>query len=321
MTDNAHSGDAATYPIDRQFADVLALLPGGAFDDVAAARRGLLDVLPILNAGLDLTGLTVTDRIVPGPSSHPELAIRTYVPVAEPSGAGLLFIHGGGFSLGGLDSEHARAAYIAIRTGAAVVSVDYRLAPEHPFPAAIEDCYAGLTWTHAAADELGIDPERVGVIGQSAGGGLAAGLALLTRDRGGPQLRFQYLGVPELDDRLDTDSMQRFQDTPMWNRAAAEVSWRMYLGPTDRSSEVSPYAAPGRATDLIGLPSAYISAMEFDPLRDEGIQYAVALMAAGVSCELHTFPGTFHGSSSVVPTADVSRRELDEMVAVLRRRL
>ena len=323
MTEETPTGDRQTYAIDAELDEIVALLPGGAFDDIEEARRGLDEVLPLLNAGLDLRDLDVSDRLIVGPADHPGLAVRIYRPTSEPSGAGLVFIHGGGFTVGNLDSEHARAASTALGTRAVVVSVDYRLAPEHPFPAAIEDCYAALTWTHEAAGELGIDPARIGVAGQSAGGGLAAGLGLMARDRGGPALRFQYLGVPEIDDRLATPSMERFVDTPMWNRPSAEASWRMYLGPdvVAGSDDVSPYAAPARAADLCGLPRTYVSAMEFDPLRDEGIQYAVALMAAGVTCELHTFPGTFHGSSSVVADAEVSRRELDEMMAVLRRHL
>jgi acetyl esterase len=311
------------YAIDPELADLLALLPTGSFDDLQAARDGLDEMLPILNANLDLAGLVVEDRIVAGPADHARLAVRTYVPELDPSGAGLVFIHGGGFTLGNLESEHSRAAGIARDSGAVVVSVDYRLAPEHPFPAGIEDCFAALRWMHESSESLGVDGARIGVIGQSAGGGLAAGLALLARDRGGPPLCFQYLGVPEIDDRLATGSMRRFDDTPMWNRPAAASSWRMYLGSSsaDDRNEVSVYAAPARATDLRGLPPTYISAMEFDPLRDEGIQYARDLLAAGVSCELHVFPGSFHGSSSVVTTAEVSRRELDEMAAVLRRRL
>jgi acetyl esterase/lipase len=143
------------------------------------------------------------------------------------------------------------------------------------------------------------------VYGQSAGGGLAAALSLLARDRGGPSLCFQYLGIPELDDRLETPSMQQFVDTPMWNRPNAVLSWRYYLG-HDADGEVSPYAAPARAADLSGLPPAYVSTMEFDPLRDEGILYALGLLQAGVTVDLHQYPGTFHGSA-MVPTAAVSR--------------
>ena len=197
--------------------------------------------------------------------------------------------------------------------------MEYRLAPEHPFPAGVEDCYAALTWLHANAAELGIDDDRIGVGGQSAGGGLTAGLALLARDRGGPSICFQFLGIPELDHRLETASMRAFVDTPLWHRGNAVKSWQMYLGP-DHDGAVSPYASPSIATDLHGLPAAYITTMEFDPLRDEGILYAMQLMAAGVSVELHTFPGTFHGSS-LVPGAAVSKRGHEELLVALARGL
>ena len=141
-------------------------------------------------------------------------------------------------------------------------------------------------------------PQRIAVNGGSAGGGLAAGLALLSRDRGAPALCFQYLGIPELDDRLETPSMRQFHDTPMWSRPAAEKSWEWYLGDAHGRDDVSPYAAPARATDLAGLPPAYVSTMEFDPLRDEGILYALNLMAAGVSVELHSFPARSTGRRS-----------------------
>jgi acetyl esterase len=306
------------YDFDPELAGLVALLPAGALEDVQEARAGLDAILSTLNADVDTEGLDVEDLHVPGPEGAPDVLIRTYRPRDGGTGSGLLYLHGGGFALGSIDSEHAGAVVLARELGAVVVSVDYRLAPEHPFPAGLEDCYAALSWFHGTADDLGVDPARIAVTGQSAGGGLAAALALLARDRGGPALCFQLLGIPELDDRLSTHSMTAFVDTPLWNRPSAEVSWRLYLG--EGADEVSPYAAPARATDLSGLPPAYISTMEFDPLRDEGIQYALALLAAGVSCELHSFPRTFHGSS-MVTTAAVSRRGNDEMVTVLRRAL
>jgi len=307
-----------TYAYDPELAGLVELLPSGAIDDVVAAREGLDSVLGMLNGDLDTTGLTIEDMPVPGPPGAPEVTVRVYRP-DEPTGAGLLYLHGGGFLMGSLDSEHAGAVLIARELGVVVVSVDYRLAPEDPFPAGLEDCYAALQWFHGRVESLGVDPARLGVIGQSAGGGLAAGLALLARDRGGPALSFQYLGIPELDDRLETPSMTAFVDTPLWNRPAAEVSWQHYLAGAT-GEDVSPYPAPARATDLAGLPPAYISTMEFDPLRDEGIRYALGLLAAGVSCELHSFPGTFHGSA-LVTSAAVSRRAQTEMLEVLRRRL
>jgi acetyl esterase/lipase len=199
--------------------------------------------------------------------------------------------------------------------------VGYRLAPETPFPGPLEDVYAGLVWMSEHADELGIDSDRIAIKGSSAGGGLCAALALLARDRGGPHICFQFLAVPEIDDRLATPSMSAFTDTPLWNRPAAVVSWDHYLGPGRAGGDDVPiYAAPARATDLAGLPPAYISVMHFDPLRDEGIAYALALLTAGVSVELHLFPGTFHGST-LISAAAISKRETAETTAVLRHAL
>jgi acetyl esterase/lipase len=170
-------------------------------------------------------------------------------------------VHAGGFVLGDLDASHASSIAIARGVGAVVVSVDYRLAPENPFPAGLEDCYAALSWFSTHAAELGVDPERIAIHGGSAGGGLCAALALLACDRSGPSIAFQYLGIPELDDRLTTSSMTTFVDTPMLNRPTAIHSWDAYLGPGRRGTDsVPPYAAPAGATDLSGLPPAYISA-------------------------------------------------------------
>ena len=174
-------------------------------------------------------------------------------------------------------------------------------------------------WTAANASELGIDPDRIAIAGQSAGGGLAAATTLLVRDRGGPKLCFQLLEIPELDDRLETPSMRAFTDTPLWNRPNAEWSWHHYLGPA-HGGDVSAYAAPSRAKDLSDLPPAYVSTMEFDPLRDEGILYAMGLLQAGVSVELHSYAGTFHGSSMLGDT-EPSRRNSQEVIGLLKRRL
>jgi acetyl esterase/lipase len=216
--------------------------------------------------------------------------------------------------------SHAFGAHVARRLDVVMVTVEYRLAPEHPFPAGVEDCYAALKWLHDNASALDVDTARIAVGGQSAGGGLSAAVALLARDRGGPPLCFQFLGIPELDHRLATPSMRAFTDTPMWHRANAIRSWECYLGPNADEHNVSPYASPAIAEDLGNLPPAYITAMEFDPLRDEGILYALRLMEAGVSVELHCFPGTFHGSGAVVQ-AEISKRGHRELMTVLERAL
>ena len=309
-----------SYRFDPELVEFIDLLPVRDWDDPVGAREAMNDLIAALNADVDTSGMTMEDLRVPGPEGAPEVPVRVYSPT-ERSGPvpGILDIHGGGFVVGDIEMEHGQAARLCGGLGAVVVAVDYRLAPEHPFPAGLEDCYATLTWIAKEAGNLGVDPQRIAVYGQSAGGGLAAALALLARDRGGPALCFQFLGIPELDDRLETPSMQQFTDTPMWHRPNAIKSWQYYLG-EDHRGETSPYAAPARATDLSGLPPAYISAMEFDPLRDEGILYALRLLQAGVPVELHTFPGTFHGSGAI-PGAAISKRATAEARGVMKRAL
>jgi acetyl esterase len=311
----------SVYAFDPELVEFAALTVQPAPVSAEAARERSRAYLDAMNVDVDTSGLAIDDRLIPGPEGAPEVTVRVYRPTAATAPVpAILYIHGGGFFVGSIDTEHMGSTALARELGVAVVSVDYRLAPEHPFPAGIEDCYAALVWVHDHAAELGIDTARIALNGGSAGGGLAAGLALLARDRGGPNLCFQYLGIPELDDRLDTPSMRRFHDTPMWARPAAEKSWEWYLGDAHDTDDVSPYAAPARAVDVAGLPPAYISTMEYDPLRDEGIFYALKLLEAGVSVELHSFPGTFHGSA-IVSTAAVTRREGIERMAVWRRAL
>jgi acetyl esterase len=308
--------------IDPELAAITELIPHVDLTDPASARAGFDKMLATLTSEIPgVETLEITDRLVPGWPGDPEVAVRVYRPVGlTQSVPGILMIHGGGFIVGNIGTEHVGAAMLSINTGAAVVSVDYRLAPEHPFPAGLHDCYAALVFLAEAAAELGIDPARVALVGSSAGGGLAAATALLARDLGGPAVCFQMLHIPELDDRLETASMKAFTDTPVWNRPLAVLSWQAYLGELSGSDDVPAYAAPGRCADLSGLPPAYVSTAENDPLRDEGILYAMGLLAAGVSVELHQFPGTFHGSA-MVTTAAVSKRAQRESVVVLRRAL
>ncbi len=313
------------YHYDAELASMLELLPDTSFtiSNPQQARASFLEMTSSLNADLDESGVVIANQTIAGPEGAPEVPVRIYTPEGlNATVPALLHIHGGGFVIGSLDSEHGSCVALCRRLGVVVVSVDYRLAPETPYPGPLEDCYAALVWTSSNSARLQIDPARVAVFGQSAGGGLAAAVALLARDRKGPQICFQYLGIPELDDRLETASMKRFVDTPMWNRPNAELSWDFYLGDQyQRGAADVPYlAAPARAEDLAGLPPAYVNTMEFDPLRDEGVEYAVRLMRAGVATELHSFPGTFHGSS-IFSSAQISRRESAEMFAVLRRAL
>jgi len=246
-----------------------------------------------------------------------KVTIRLYRPSETAPVGGLLYIHGGGFMTGSLDLTDAGCQAICSDIGLVVASVDYRLAPEDPYPAGLQDCYAALCWFADNAESLGFAADRIAVGGASAGGGLSAGLALLARDLGGPALCYQVLQIPELDDRLDTPSMRAFTDTPVWSRPSAVWSWRHYLGDLC-GGDVPAYAAPARCDDLAGLPPAFVTTMEYDPLRDEGIVYALGLLQAGVSVELHQLPGTFHGSS-LVPAAAMSRLEHELTIEALRR--
>ena len=307
-----------TYAFDPELAATIAMLPGSDLRDIPAARAQMAQ-MQAMQPEPDGSGVQVREEFAPGADGGPGVRLRVYTPDRPAAPAAVYDVHGGGFMVGNLAMVHPQNLWLARELGVVVVSVDYRLAPEHPFPAPLEDCYAGLVWTAKNADTLGVDPARIAIHGISAGGGLCAGLALLARDRGGPAIAFQYLGVPEIDDRLDTPSMRAYTDTPMWSRPKAEISWDSYLGPGRRgSADVSPYAAPARATDLAGLPPAYVSAMQFDPLRDEDIAYAQALLQAGIPTELHVFPGTFHGSA-MAQQAAVSMREAAETLSVLRR--
>ena len=253
-----------TYAIDPELQPWLSMLPEGiSFEDISASRARMVEMRAQMPTYEPENPVTVEEKFIPGPAGAPDVRVRVYTPTSVPAPRpGYVSIHGGGFAIGNLDMDAPGSLEIADKLGAVVVSVDYRLAPEHPYPAPLEDCYAALEWTAAKASELGVDPARIAIGGDSAGGGLSAGLALLARDRGGPAIKFQYLGIPELDDRLDTPSMIKFVDTPLWHRPNAILSWKYYLGgrPADQ------YAAPARAEDLAGLPPAYVSVCEFDPL-------------------------------------------------------
>jgi acetyl esterase/lipase len=214
----------------------------------------------------------------------------------------VLFCHSGAFVLGNLDTDHRQCVEIARRAGVTVVSVDYRLAPEHPHPAGLDDALAVLEWTVAEAETLDVDPRRIAVAGSSAGGALAAMLAQLAAVGEAPPVVFQMLHQPVLDDR-PTPSKAEFVTTPGFDGPATTDMWR-HLAAGD---ELSVGAVPGRCDDLTGLAGALITCSELDPLRDEAVDYALRLMWAGVGTELHVFGGTCHGFDSLLPEWDVSQ--------------
>jgi acetyl esterase/lipase len=224
------------------------------------------------------------------------------------------WMHGGGYMFGSALVPEPRLERWVDELGCVVVSVDYRLAPEHAYPAPLDDCYAGLAWTARNVDELGIDASRIVVAGASAGGGLAAGLTLLARDRGDFPVSHQLLIYPMIDDRNATASSQ-IVGAPVWSRAANLLGWRAYLGRDPGGDDVPIYAAPARATDLSGLPPTFIAVGTLDVFRDEDVQYALRLLAAGVPTEVHVYAGAPHGFEMITPDARVSQRcqrDIDE---------
>jgi len=264
-------------------------------------------------------GVKREDRTIPGLENAPSVRVRIYQSderTDDPTPA-FLFFHWGGFTGGSYEDYAGFLERIVKETGAVVASVDYRLAPEHPFPAAPNDCYAALQWLASPENELNINLERIAVGGISAGGCLAAAIALIARDKGGPKLCFQFLLIPNTDDRIATPSTQEITDPLVFNRQGNQEAWEAYLG--DSKDDVSPYAAPARATDLSGLPPAYVYVEQLDPLRDEGIRYAHRLMQAGVDTELHVSPGTYHGSFVFCPETDIGKRVVSEHLSTLKR--
>jgi acetyl esterase/lipase len=217
------------------------------------------------------------------------------------SGPGIYYTHGGGMIMGD------RFVGLDLLLGwindfdAVVVTVEYRLAPEFPDPYPVRDCYAGLVWTAQHAAELGIDPDRIVIAGGSAGGGLAAGTALIARDEDGPALAGQVLVYPMLDDRDRTVSTTQMDGIGVWDRGSNRTGWSALLGDRCGTDDVSIYAAPARAADLTGLPPAFIDCGSAEVFRDEDVAYASALWAAGVQAELHVWPGGFHGFDIMAP--------------------
>jgi len=260
------------------------------------------------------------DHVVPGRDGQPDVTVRVYHCPDTPSPAPVIYwIHGGGYISGSALVEDARLNRWTEEFGCVAVSVEYRLAPEDPYPAPLEDCYTGLVWTVDRADELGIDPARVVIAGASAGAGLAAGLALLARDRGEVPVAYQLLIYPMIDDRNVTVSSHI--DTVVWTRSANHLGWRAYLGASAGEGGPPPYAAPSRATDLAGLPPAFIAVGTLDLFRDEDVDYALRLLAADVETELHVYPGAPHGFEMMAPQSGVAKRCQQDIDAALRRAL
>ena len=263
----------------------------------------------------------VRDHLVPGATERqPAIHLRSYVPstVARPAPC-LFYVHGGGLVGGGVDEDDARVAGLAAATGCIATSVGYRLAPEHAFPAARDDCYQALRWVVENHRELGVDPDRVALYGPSAGGGLAAAAALTARDDAGPRIALVMLVSPMLDDRTTEPSTVTNTGFGAWSREANLQAWAAYLGTAHGTDRVSPYAAPARARTLTDLPPTYLDVGDLDLFRDEVVRFAGRLMRSQVPVELHVYPGGIHGGEHLAPDAELSRRIRCYRLGALRR--
>ncbi|MCK9931339.1 alpha/beta hydrolase [Frankia sp. Mgl5] len=247
---------------------------------------------------LNLFPVTEHEHTIAGPETPIVLSVFTLHDHTA-AGPGILWIHGGGMATGDRFSAMP-ALRLAVTTGATVVSVEYRLAPEHPDPAPLDDCYTALLWVAEHAQTLGIDPHALILAGSSAGGGLAAGTALRARDHGGPDLAGLLLLCPMLDDRMHTPSSRMTADLS-WTRSSNQTGWRMLLGDRVGTDNVTTYAAPGRATDLSRLPPTFIDVGSVDLFRDEDVAFASTIWACGGDAELHVWPGGVHGFEEFAP--------------------
>jgi len=302
------------------------------FAPLMAARAEFMAGMPAANSPLELRAMAdvglgmlaeslppiggVSDRAVTVTAADgTELPAVWCTKDGHSPGSAAVYLHGGGMVCGSVATYLPFVRRYVERTGVPMLAVDYRLAPENPHPTPVEDCFAALQWVHTNAGELGVDPARVAVMGDSAGGGLAAGVALIARDRGAP-LAKQILVFPMLDDRTTVPDPE-LVDFAGWTYENNEMGWRALLGDAIGGPDVSPYAAPSRATDLAGLAPAYLDVGELDIFRDEDVEYCRGLGLAGVSVELHVHPGVAHGFDMTLADARVTQRALADRCRTL----
>ena len=308
--------------VEPALAPMLDLFPtADVTADMLPALRNRPPWVPVDPA--DRARTTMIERTVPGRGDAPDVRVRLYRPVAATAALPcVLHIHGGGFVAGAAADLEGMHLPLAADLDCCILSVDYRLAPETRFPGAVEDGYAALDWLVRDGASAGVDPGCIGVMGESAGGGLAAALALLARDRGEHRLAFQHLTYPMLDDRTCvTDDPHPFTGEYIWTARSNRFGWSSLLGHPPGLADVSPYAAPARATDLAGLPPTYIATGSLDLFLEEDLDYARRLMRGGVPVELHVYPGGFHAFNAWPhsPIAANARRDgIDALARLLR---
>ena len=290
-------------------------LPGGlnGIPDIVE-RRAAHEALRANAPKDEFPNLSVSDHAFPGPDG--DLTLRLYEPhMATAKSAGLIYIHGGGMIMGNLESQDEILKISALELGIPIASLDYRKAPEYPYPAAPEDCYAGICWVFENAENFGIDVDNIGLMGVSAGGGLSLAAALMLRDRQGPRLNYLLPIYPMVDDRHHTASSKEVIDIGIWDRAGSIEAWKWYLG----NSKPDAYSSPARADDLSGLPPTYIDVGDLDLFRDESIFIAQRLSAAGVPVEFHLWTGAYHCSELFAPRAALSKRIWANRYTAIRR--
>lgn len=287
---------SSRHLVDPQLLTLLESVPAiDLTEQLLTVLRNAPSRFPVDPADMERTDLAI--RHAPGPAGAPDVRLAVYRP-RNASGdlPCILHIHGGGYVMGSVESQEGIHRALAADLNCMIVSVDYRLAPETRFPGAIEDCYAALGFVFGNAKELGIDASRIGVMGESAGGGLAAALTLMARDRKQHRLAFQHLIYPMIDDRTGTSSEPHpYAGEFVWTPQRNRFGWSSLLGQPPGADGVSPYAAAARATDLSDLPPAYIATGSLDLFLEEDFDYARRLLRAGVPVELHVYPGGFHG--------------------------
>jgi acetyl esterase/lipase len=307
--------------VDPELLDLLGIFPSAPITatTLPEIRKMAREPFPV-DFGTPDVPVAESHRLVPGPEGAPQVGVRIYRPEPLTGEAPCIFhIHGGGYVLGETEALAPMHRKLSADVACVLVTVEYRLAPETHFPGNLEDCYAALAWLFGHAAELGVDASRIGVMGESAGGGLAAGLALLARDRGQYRLAFQHLIAPMLDDRTcTTRDPNPFTGQFIWTPESNEFGWTSLLGGPPGSANVSPYAAAARATDVSGLPQTFICMGALDLFLEEDLGYAHRLMRAGVPVELHVYPGAFH-AFEIHATAQVAQAARRDSRAALRR--
>lgn len=311
--------------LDPEFRSILTTPPAymGAWNSARIIRKIGRDIIyPLVPTPPD-PAVTVSELLIPGPSGAPDVPVRIYEPkIKKGPLPGLLLFHYGGYTICDPRYEDARCMQYVKALPCVVVSPDYRKAPENPAPAAYEDCYAALLWFAENARALGADPERIAVTGLSCGGGLAAAMCLMSRDRNGPKIAFQMLDAPTIDDRLTTRSSREFTDPRALNYDTCRKIWNLYLGKGhERRDDISPYAAPSRALDYSGLPPCYCFVGELDPHRDEVMTFVGRLAGAGVSTGFTLYPGAIHAFELEKPEAAISVRAMATAIWHLKRAL